>query len=47
MVVEVNVSVNHLISLGKGSGLVPVDAFCFEDRKEIFGHSVVIWVSSS
>ena len=47
MIVEVDVSINHLIGEGKGSGPVPVDALCFEDGKEILRHSIVITVSTS
>ena len=34
MVIKVNITVNHLIGLGKGSGFVPVDALCFEDGEK-------------
>ena len=46
MVVEVDVSVNYLIGLGKGSGSVPVDTLRFEDSKEIFSQSIVLAVST-
>lgn len=45
MVVEVDVAVNHLIGLGKGSGFVSVDALCFEDREEVLRHGIVIRIS--
>ncbi len=47
MVVKMDISVNYLIGLEKGSWLVAVDALCFEDRKEIFCHRIVIRVSTS
>ena len=47
MVVKVDVAVNHFIGLREGSRFVAVDALCFEDREEIFRHSVVIRISTS
>ena len=47
MVVKVDVSVDHFISLGKSGRFVPVNTFCFEDREEIFRHGIVIWVPAS
>lgn len=47
VVVKVDVSVNHLVRLGKRSRFVPVDALCLEDGKEIFRHRIVIGVSAS
>ena len=43
--VEVDVSVNYLIGLGKGSGSVPVDTLRFEDGEEILRHGIVIRIS--
>ena len=42
MVVKVNASVNHLISLGNSGRLVSISALCIEDGEEIFCHGVVI-----
>ena len=47
MIVKVDVSVNHLVGLGERSRFVPVNAFGFEDGKEIFSHGVVIRVPPS
>ena len=45
MVVKVDISVNHLVGLGKGSGFVAANTLRFEDREEIFRHGVVIWIA--
>ena len=45
MVVEVDVSVNYLVGLGKGSGFVSVDTLRFEDGEEILRHGIVIRIS--
>ena len=47
MIVKVDVSVNHLVGLGERSRFVPVNAFGFEDGKEILRHSIVITVFTS
>ena len=45
--VEVNKLINHFVGLREGSRLAPVDALCFENRKEIIRHGIVIRVSTS
>ena len=45
MVVEVDVSVNHIIRFFECLWLVPVDTLCFQNGEEILCHSIVIWVS--
>ena len=47
VVVKMDVAVNHLVGLREGRRFVTVDALCLENRKEIFCHCVVIWVSTS
>ena len=46
MVVKADVAVNHFVRFGKGSWFVSVNTFRFEDREEIFRHSIVIRISS-
>lgn len=47
MVVEMDVSVDQIISFAKGSRFVPVEAFRFEDGEEVFSHRIVIRIPSS
>ena len=47
VVVEENIVVNKRASFFKGSNFLPVDAFCFENRKEIFSQSIVIRIPAS
>ena len=47
MVIEINIEINPFVGFFERSWLVPIDALHFEDREEIFRHSVVIAVSSS
>ena len=39
VVVEMNVAVNHIVGICESFGLVPVNAFCLEDGKEIFSRA--------
>ena len=47
VIVKMDVAVNHLVRFQKGSRFVAVNAFCFENGKEIFRHCVVVRVSAS
>ena len=47
MIVEIDIVIDQLIGLIEGSGLMPVNAFCFEDGEEIFSHSIIVAVSAS
>lgn len=47
MVVEVDEFINEFSGLLEGFDFLAVDTFGFENRKEIFGHGVVIAVPPS
>ena len=45
VIVEVDVSVNHLVGFREGSWFVAVNALCLENGEEIFRHGVVVRIS--
>ena len=47
MVVKVDIGTYEEARLLIGANFGAVDALCFEDRKEIFSHSIVIRISAS
>jgi hypothetical protein len=47
VVIEINKIVNQFSGLLKSPDFMPVNTLSFEDREEIFSHSVIIAVSTS
>ena len=47
MIVEIDVSVDEKTSFIKSLKFYTVNAFCFENREEIFSQSIVIWITTS
>ena len=47
MIVEADKIINELSGLLKYGNFLPVDTLSFEDGKEIFGHCIIITISSS
>lgn len=47
MIVEENIIVNERSGLRESLNFGPVDALCFENGKEIFSQSIVIWIPTS
>lgn len=47
VIIEIDKIVNQFSGLLKCGNFLPVDAFGFEDGKEIFGHCIIITISTS
>ena len=47
MVIEMDILVDQIVGLLKCLELLAVDAFCFQNTKEIFRHCVVIRIPTS
>ena len=47
MVIEEDVVANERASVLKGGNLLSVDAFCFENREEVFSQSIVVGIPAS
>ena len=45
VVIEMNVAVNQIICFVECLRLVTVDTLCFQDRKEVFCHGIVIGIA--
>lgn len=47
VVIEVDIAVNHGVGLTQRSNFMTVDAFGFEDGKEVFRHDIVVRIPTA